>query len=132
MKKILITLVLLFATTFAMATNSPIIDISSNELMKLSSKKDIRTDTIHVDGNCNMCKNRIEDAALIRGVKKADWHKHHDHLVVIYDANKVSISDIEKAVAEVGHDTENFKAEDKVYNKLPKCCLYREEGARTH
>ena len=103
------------------------------KLDKAGSKKDIRTDTIHVDGNCNMCKNRIEDAALIKGVKKATWDKHKDQLVVVYDASKTSISVIEKAVAKVGHDTPNFKADDKVYNNLPKCCQYRDKCCnKTH
>ncbi|MCK5856034.1 MAG: cation transporter [Bacteroidales bacterium] len=97
-----------------------------------SATKNIITDTIHVDGNCNMCKNRIEDAALIKGVKKAVWDKQTDKLVVVYDADKTSLMKIEKSVAAVGHDTPNFKADDKVYNKLPKCCLYRDPNAKTH
>ncbi|OYT10436.1 MAG: hypothetical protein B6I18_09140 [Bacteroidetes bacterium 4572_112] len=133
-KNIFATIVLIFAlgiiSSKANTVNNS--DDLSKLLVEFSGKKDIRTDTIHVDGNCNMCKNRIENAALIRGVKKADWHKQHDHLVVIYDANKVTILEIEKAVAEVGHDTPNCKADDKVYSKLPPCCLYREAGAKTH
>ena len=133
-KNIILIIVMLFAfgSINMMANDNSIDSDFANQLMEISKAKDIRTDTIHVDGNCNMCKNRIENAALIRGVKKAEWHKHHDHLVVIYDANKVTSLEIEKAVAEVGHDTPNYKADDKVYDALPKCCLYREEGARTH
>jgi hypothetical protein len=36
------------------------------------------------------------------------------------------MDDIQKAIAQIGHDTEKFKAPDEVYNKLPECCLYRE------
>jgi Cu(I)/Ag(I) efflux system membrane fusion protein len=28
-------------------------------------------------------------------------------------------------VAKAGHDTEKYKATDKVYNDLPGCCKYR-------
>ena len=101
-------------------------------LSNISSKKDIRTDTIHVDGNCNMCKDRIENAALIKGVKKVTWDKYKDQLVVIYDSSKTDLNKIQKAIAEAGHDTEKYKASDKTYNSLPKCCAYREEGAHTH
>jgi len=31
-----------------------------------------------------------------------------------------------QAVALVGHDTDLFKAEDSVYEKLPACCKYRD------
>ena len=130
MKNLVMIVILVFgiSTVKANTTDSDF----ANQLMEITKGKDIRTDTIHVDGNCNMCRNRIENAALIRGVKKAEWHKYHDYLVVIYDANKVSSLEIEKAVAEVGHDTPNYKADDKVYSALPKCCLYREKGAKTH
>jgi len=97
-----------------------------------SGKNVIVTDTIHVDGNCNMCKERIENAALIKGVKKAEWNKQNDLLIVIYDSSKTTVELIQKSIAEAGHDTPLFKASDDVYNRLPKCCLYREEGAHTH
>jgi len=133
-KNIFTIIVLLFVLgiTFSKANTVKSSTDLSKVLIETSGKKDIRTDTIHVDGNCNMCKKRIENAALIRGVKKATWNKYSDKLVVIYDANKVSTKEIEKAVAEVGHDTPNYKADDKVYSKLPPCCLYREAGAKTH
>ena len=39
---------------------------------------------------------------------------------------KANASAIQKAIAKAGHDTEKFKAPDKVYKQLPECCLYRE------
>jgi len=32
--------------------------------------------------------------------------------------------EVEKAIAAVGHDTENHSAPDDVYEALPGCCLY--------
>ena len=32
---------------------------------------------------------------------------------------------IEAALAAVGYDTENLRAEDDVYEKLPECCQYK-------
>ncbi len=134
MNKTIITTLLVVFTFGLIVSNINAERINTfTELDKTSAKKDIRSDTIHVDGNCNMCKDRIENAALIKGVKKATWNKHEDQLVVIYDASKTSISEIEKAVAKVGHDTPNFKADDKVYNNLPKCCQYRDKCCnKTH
>ena len=132
MNKIILSIIAVFIFAFVSINIAGTDTSSTIEFAKISAKRDIRTDTIHVDGNCNMCKKRIENAALIRGVKKATWNKYKDQLVVIYDANKTTLLKIEKAVAEVGHDTPHFKADDKVYSRLPKCCLYREKGAKTH
>lgn len=83
-----------------------------------------KTESVKVYGNCEMCKNRIEKAIKIDGVKKADWDVDTKMLTVTYDAGKTNFSDIQKQVAAAGHDTENVKAEDNVYKKLPGCCRY--------
>lgn len=80
--------------------------------------------TIKVEGNCNMCKKRIEEALKIPEVKYASWNKRSKNLKIIYE-NKISVDSLEKRIASVGHDTQNFKAPDDVYNTLPECCLYR-------
>ena len=97
-----------------------------------ANNNNIQTDSIWVDGLCNMCKARIENAALIKGVKKATWDKYTKMLVVIYDSKKTNIDTIQQAIAKAGHDTKKYKATDEEYHKLPKCCAYREEGAHTH
>jgi hypothetical protein len=81
--------------------------------------------TFKVFGNCDMCKARIEKAALsVSGVKSAAWDKGTKLLKVDLKSGS-NIEDVQKAVAKAGHDTEKFKAEDKVYNGLPGCCKYR-------
>lgn len=75
-----------------------------------------------------MCKKRIEIASLkIKGIKMATWDIPSNILRVIYNPNKVEIKSIQKAIADVGHDTPLFKATKQSYNSLPKCCLYKEE-----
>ena len=108
------------------------IDESNITPVDFSTAKDIRTDTLHVEGNCDMCKKRIENAALINGVKKTSWNKHGHQLIVVYDASKTDIDKILSSVAEAGHDNEKYKANKDVYHHLPKCCAYREEGAQIH
>jgi len=82
------------------------------------------TETIKVSGNCNMCKERIEGALIIKGVQKANWDVKTQILTVKYNSAKISLEQIEKAINAVGHDTQNFKADDAVYKKLHHCCQY--------
>ncbi len=91
----------------------------------------IKSDTFSVEGNCNMCKKRIENAAYLKGVKRADWDKNSKKLVVIYRTDKASLADIQKKVAAVGHANEALAAEESAYSKLPACCQYKSDN-RTH
>ena len=46
---------------------------------------------IEVNGNCDMCKKRIEKAAYsVKGVKSATWHADHQDLHLILD-EKLSV-----------------------------------------
>ena len=84
----------------------------------------LKTTTFKVYGNCDLCKSRIEKAAKIEGVSKADWNKETKLITVAYTPSKVTSDDVQKKIATAGHDTEKFKADDKVYNALPECCHY--------
>lgn len=76
-------------------------------------------------GNCEMCQNRIQEAALnVKGVKYVSWDIETDLFSTIYNAKKTSLLDIQKKIAEVGHDTPLVKATDSIYQSLPMCCLY--------
>ena len=78
-----------------------------------------------VNGNCEMCKKRIEKAAFsVKGVKSADWHINHKDMHIIFDENKCSVEEIQKAIATAGHDTGKIKATDEDYEKLHGCCQY--------
>ena len=79
-----------------------------------------------VQGNCEMCRERIENAALIKGVKKAEWDKHTQSITVLFRPDKVDVLDIHKAIAAVGHNTNIVKAKEENYKKLPYCCAYIE------
>ena len=84
-----------------------------------------KTETIKVSGNCEMCKARIEKAAKIDGVTKAEWSEKAKTLTATFDPAKTSIDAIGKKIAAVGYDNEKAKATDVAYNKLPSCCQYR-------
>lgn len=97
--------------------------------MMIFAQDNTKTEEFEVKGNCDMCQERIEKAAKsVEGVSKADWDKDTKVLVVVFDENTATQEDIEVAIAEAGHDTPNHKATDEVYNELPDCCKYREDG----
>lgn len=80
---------------------------------------------IEVGGNCDLCKKRIEKAAFsVKGVKSADYHLDDNTLHLIINEEKCSILDVKKAIASVGHDTDEVKATDKDYENLHGCCHY--------
>lgn len=75
-----------------------------------------------VSGNCGMCKDRIEKTAKEAGAQKAEYSLDHQILTLTTESSKTDA--ILKKIAEVGHDNEKYKADDKVYANLPGCCLY--------
>jgi membrane fusion protein, copper/silver efflux system len=79
-----------------------------------------------VSGSCDMCKERIEKAAMsVKGVSKAIWDVQTKEIQVTLNGQDTGVDDIHKAIARAGHDTEKIKADDAVYSALPECCLYR-------
>lgn len=88
-----------------------------------------KTDSIKVAGNCGMCKKRIEAAVKVDGVSTAAWDAKTKMLTINYDASKIKLEDVERKVADVGHDTPKFKATEAVYSKLPGCCKYDRDAA---
>ena len=85
---------------------------------------------IKVSGVCDMCKERIEKAVDIKEVKYKKWNKRNKTLFVAHYSS-VTVDSLQKRIAAVGHDTENHKAEETTYLKLPKCCYYR-HNVKTH
>lgn len=78
-----------------------------------------------VEGNCGMCKDRIEKVAKSdKNVKSAVWSVSKKTLTVSYDASKTDKKSILKSIAEAGHDNPMFRASNKVYDELEVCCQY--------
>lgn len=106
----------------------PFIVLASMSFVQLNEQEDGKwvTEELNVYGNCGQCEARIENAALIKGVRMAEWDKYKQKLTIVYRPDKISSDEVLKAVAAVGHDSDKFKAPEKVYSELPKCCAYRE------
>jgi len=72
-----------------------------------------------------MCKKKIEKAAKsIAGVSQADWDKESKFITVGVSDDNVSKTEISKAIAAVGYDTEFDQADQANYDELPGCCHY--------
>lgn len=79
-----------------------------------------------VSGKCEMCEDRIEDAAeRVKGVTDAEWNAKTQTLTLVYNDAKTTVAKVQKAIAAAGHDAGAVKASDAAYNKLPGCCQYR-------
>lgn len=107
MKKLLLLFVIIISSTFLFAQEEKVIETE-----------------FKVFGACGMCKARIEKAVKIDEVKSATWDKTTKMLAIVYEPT-VTVDSLQKRIAAVGHDTDNYKADDEVYAALPKCCLYR-------
>lgn len=76
-------------------------------------------------GLCGMCKTRIERAALsVRGVRSAAWDQQKQMVAVRFDSTRTNQEAIERAIARVGHDTQNFITDEETYKNLHHCCKY--------
>lgn len=98
---------------------------NAGEVVAVAEDAELASESVYVYGNCGMCEARITKAArTIPGVAKASWDEDTKMLKVNYDVSKTSLSEIEMAVAKVGHDTKNHVAKADTYDNLPACCKY--------
>ncbi|WP_411028864.1 heavy-metal-associated domain-containing protein [Spongiimicrobium sp. 3-5] len=101
------------------------VEESGSKPINRESAASLQEKQVRVAGNCGMCEARITKAAMdVTGVVGATWDKETKLLSVSFDQDKASMSDIEKAIAKVGHDTKNHAAKTDTYGNLPACCHY--------
>ncbi|MBW6478660.1 MAG: cation transporter [Bacteroidales bacterium] len=90
--------------------------------------RDVEEVEFTVLGNCGMCKERIERAAYsVRGVRSANWNQQKQELTVAFRSDRTNQETIERAIAKVGHDTENFLADEETHTNLHQCCIYERD-----
>ncbi|MFK6999814.1 heavy-metal-associated domain-containing protein [Flavobacterium oreochromis] len=119
MKNIVLVLVL-FISVFGFAQEK----IVGSEFIGVKKNKNAKYN-IEVNGNCEMCKKRIERAAFsISGVKMAQYDIEGKMLHLVLNEEKCTLLDVEKAIGKIGHDTKNVKAIQEDYEKLHGCCRY--------
>ena len=100
-------------------------NFSSNQTKKNNPNQ--AQQQLAVYGNCDMCKSRIEAAALaVNGVTFALWNTATKKLIYQTDT-AIPESKIAQNIANSGHDSSLAKAPTEVYNNLPPCCTYRKK-----
>ncbi len=99
-------------------------DMSNAKMDSKMEMTKLKTEKIKVWGECETCQSKIEKAAKVIGVSKASWNKETKMLTLVFDPSKTTVDYIQKKIAEVGYDTEEYKADDKDYANLNPCCKY--------
>jgi mercuric ion binding protein len=78
---------------------------------------------IRTSSQCDMCKERIEEAlAFEKGVKKSDLNVETQICRVTYRKGKTSPERIREAISKAGYDADDVPADPKAYSKLDACC----------
>jgi copper chaperone CopZ len=83
------------------------------------------TDTLFVQtsAQCGMCKQTLEKAmAYEKGVISSSLDLETKILQVVYKDAKTNPEKIRKAIAAVGYDADDVKANERAYSNLPACC----------
>lgn len=100
-------------------------------LFSFAQEKPTKNDkaSFEILGNCGMCKDRIEKAAIsVKGVKYASWDIPSGKLRLVYNGLKTNLDAIKKQIAASGHDSDHHKAIVEIYDQLPACCQYVRKG----
>ena len=93
----------------------------------ISQSDKIKKIKFQVNGVCEMCKNRIETALDVKGIRLADWNIKTKFCRVKFNSEVISENKIHQLIAKLGHDTSKCKATDEDYNNLYYCCHYNRE-----
>ena len=119
MKKIF-TLVLFSVFLFACSESKT----KQDEIKTKKVSGPILTSSFKVWGNCETCKENIENALKVDGVSASDWNSETNIISVTYDSTKIKLEKIEKNIAAAGYDNIAYKGDDKAYAELAPCCQY--------
>ena len=78
---------------------------------------------IQTTAECEMCKDRIEEAMYYhKGVKLAELEMPSKVLTVKFKESKTNAAAIRKAVSDLGYGADELKADEAAYEALPNCC----------
>ena len=80
---------------------------------------------------CEECKKRIEDYLKYEdGITKVAVNFKQGITTVTYLQDRTNIENIKTAIANVGYDADDVKANEDSYKRLPKGCKKPEDGGR--
>jgi len=89
--------------------------------------KYVKTESVKILGNCDMCERTIEKAGNLKNVAEVDWNKDTKIATINYNSKETNQDEILKRIALAGYDSESYLAPDDAYAKLPECCQYERE-----
>ena len=96
--------------------------------MMIQAQKTALVIKIKTSAQCEMCKESIEKAlAYEKGVVSSELDMKTKELEVKYKSPKTSPEKIKKAIAAIGYDADEVKADKKAYVKLDTCCKKPED-----
>ncbi|PWN65588.1 DUF3347 domain-containing protein [Chryseobacterium viscerum] len=104
-----------------------VITVLLSYTLSFAQIKNVKTSTIKVYGNCDMCKTNIEKAGNLKNISSVVWNEDTKMATLNYDIKKTNEDEILKRIALAGYDSEKFLAPDDAYNKLAGCCQYKRE-----
>lgn len=107
-----------------MIKNSLVIFLLMILFILYSCKSSVIETQVHVWGSCDIAKIKIDSAAKLDGVEKAEWNKETKLLTLKFDSTKVTLNQILENVAAAGFDNEKYFADDYAYEQLPDSCKY--------
>ena len=82
---------------------------------------------IKTSAQCEMCKEKIENTLRFeKGIKFAELNLENQLITIKYSITKTNPENIKKAIAAIGYDADEIKAEKEAYEKLPLCCKKEE------
>jgi periplasmic mercuric ion binding protein len=78
---------------------------------------------------CEECKRRIEEYLKYEeGVTKVVVYPKSKYTQVTYFSDRTNIENIKTAIANIGYDADDVKANEESYKNLPKTCKRPEDG----
>lgn len=112
---------LLFLTAFlAFSTTSEAVSPTTKHV----------TAVIQTSAQCGMCKSTIETSLKSqKGIKWVILDVETKKLTVKYDAKKISLAEIKKAINDAGYDADDAPATASAYKNLSACC---QKGGMEH
>lgn len=93
-------------------------------------KKPIESVKISVpNAQCEECKTRIEEyMKREEGVAKIVVDYRRKIATVTYSTERTNVENIKTAIANIGYDADDVKADEEAYKRLPKQCKKTEDG----
>lgn len=106
-----------------------IILIAFSFVTQAQQKKPITLKVSTPNAVCAQCKARIEEYLKVEeGVVKVTVNPQGKYTTVLYLADRTNPENIRTAIANVGYDADEIKANEDSYKALPKSCKKPEDG----